>query len=318
MIGTTDDPIDPLTAHAAMAADASLKIDILPTWRPDVLFKPERADFVDWIAQLGIAADLAIGDYAALLDALEKRLDDFAAHGCLSADHGIDHLQFCANGPAAEQLFARCLRGQQLSADEASAWRSALYVWLGRQYARRGWVMQLHIGAQRDNNSRMLERIGRNSGFDSIGDAAYAEPLARLLDTLDRDDSLPKTILHGLNPRDNEMLATMAGNFQRGTSGKIQFGSAWWFNDQADGIRRQLTSVAQMSLLARFVGMLTDSRSLLSFSRHEYFRRILCDLIGGWIEAGEAPADFDLLGGMVQDICGRNTVDYFGLNGTRA
>jgi glucuronate isomerase len=197
--------------------------------------------------------------------------------------------------------------------------RSAVAVWLGQQYASRGWVMQLHLGALRDNNSRMLARLGPASGFDSIGDFRFAEPLARFLDTLDRDGALPKTILYGLNPRDNEMLATLAGSFSGdGIAAKVQLGSAWWFNDQQDGILRQLTTVANMGLLARFVGMLTDSRSLLSFSRHDYFRRILCDFIGSWVERGEAPADYALLGGIVEDICCRNTVSYFGLDDARA
>jgi glucuronate isomerase len=228
-------------------------------------------------------------------------------------------MEYSPNGTAPEAILTERLGGTIPDRAAVIAWRSAMALWLGRQYAARGWVMQLHIGAQRDNNSRMLDRLGPNSGFDSIGDWPYAEPLARFLDTLDRESSLPKTILYGLNPRDNEMLATMAGNFQGGgVAGKVQFGSAWWFNDQQDGIRRHLTSVANMGLLSRFTGMLTDSRSLLSFSRHEYFRRILCDLIGGWVEAGEAPADFDLLGELVRDICTYNTATYFGLDDREA
>jgi glucuronate isomerase len=314
MIGTTDDPIDSLEHHAAMAADLDLAIDVLPTWRPDLLFKPERDDFTRWIEALGAAADIGITRFPDLLDALTRRLDHFDAHGCVSSDHGFDRFEFVVPDGRADALFARRLRGDSLTADELVAWRSALAVWLGQQYAERGWVMQLHIGAQRDNNSIEYERLGPNTGFDSIGDEPYAAALARYLDTLEQDASLPRTILYCLNPRDNEVLATMTGNFLgHGIAGKIQFGSAWWFNDQQDGMRRQLTSLAQMSLLSRFVGMLTDSRSLLSFSRHEYFRRLLCDLIGGWVEAGEAPGDFDLLGGMVRDICGRNTKTYFRL-----
>jgi glucuronate isomerase len=316
MLGTTDDPIDSLAAHAALAREPMLGIAVLPTWRPDLLFKPEHPGFDGWIEALGRAAAVDIRNFSDLLEALSRRLDHFAAHGCVSADHGIDRFDFRADTTAAEAICARRLAHHPLPPNQALTLRSALLVWLGRQYAARGWVMQLHIGAQRDNNSRMLERLGPNAGFDSIGDACYAEPLAHFLDTLDRDSALPKTILYGLNPRDYEMLATLTGNFQGdGLAGKIQLGSAWWFNDQKDGILRQLTSVANMGLLARFVGMLTDSRSLLSFSRHEYFRRILCDLVGGWIEAGEAPADFALLGGIVEDICSRNAIAYFGLDG---
>ena len=318
MIGTTDDPVDPLAAHAALASDPGFAVAVLPTWRADLLFKPEQPGFSGWIRALARAAELEIGSYADLLEALSLRLGHFAAHGCVSADHGFDRFDFRAGDGAAEALFARRLAGQTLTADEAVTLRSALALWLGREYARRGWVMQLHIGAQRDNNSRMLARLGPASGFDSIADVAYAEPLARFLDALDRDGSLPKTILYGLNPRDNEMLATLAGSFPGdGLAARVQLGSAWWFNDQQDGILRQLTSVANMGLLARFVGMLTDSRSLLSFSRHDYFRRILCNFIGGWVERGEAPADYALLGGMVEDICCRNTQEYFGLDGGR-
>ncbi len=324
MIGTTDDPVDSLDAHAAIARDAAIGIAVLPTWRADLLFKPEQPAFSGWVRALARAADLEIGSFADLLEALRLRLDHFAAHGCVSADHGFDRFEFRGSGhaddrdSAAAALFARRLAGQKLSAEEAVSLRSALALWLGRQYSQRGWVMQLHLGAQRDNNSRMFDRLGPASGFDSIGDASYAAALAGFLDALDRDGELPKTILYGLNPRDNEMLATLAGSFPGdGVAAKVQLGSAWWFNDQQDGILRQLTSVGNMGLLARFVGMLTDSRSLLSFSRHDYFRRILCDFIGGWVERGEAPADYALLGGMVEDICCRNTQAFFGLDGGR-
>ena len=324
MIGTTDDPVDTLAAHAALAREPGFTISVRPTWRADLLFKPEQPAFSGWIRALARSADLEIGSFADLLEALSLRLDHFAAHGCVSADHGFDRFEFRGGGSggagdgAADALFARRLAGHALTADEAVTLRSALALWLGRQYSRRGWVMQLHLGALRDTNSRMLARLGPASGFDSIGDVAFAESLARFLDALDRDGELPKTILYGLNPRDNEMLATLAGSFPGdGVAAKVQLGSAWWFNDQQDGILRQLTSVANMGLLARFVGMLTDSRSLLSFSRHDYFRRILCDCIGGWVERGEAPADYALLGGMVEDICCRNTRAYFRLDDGR-
>ncbi|MGD8340646.1 MAG: glucuronate isomerase, partial [Gammaproteobacteria bacterium] len=223
MIGTTDDPADPLDNHASIASDPDFDIAVLPTWRPDILFKPERDDFVDWIETLAEAADTSIRNYADLLEALTRRLDDFDAHGCVSADHGFDHLTFTGNAGAPETVFQSRLEGNRPGSEELVSWRSALAIWLGKQYAARGWVMQLHIGAQRDNNSRMLEQLGPNSGFDSIGDTNYAEPLAAFLDALDREASLPRTILYGLNPRDNEMLATMAGNFPGdGEPAKIQ------------------------------------------------------------------------------------------------
>jgi glucuronate isomerase len=319
MVGTTDDPADSLDAHAALASDASFDIAVLPTWRPDLLFKPEHDDFPGWIERLGSAAGIAIQSFPDLLEALTRRLDHFAARGCVCSDHGFDQLRFAIDVPPPESILAHRLAGRLPTDDDIIAWQSALAVWLGRQYAARNWVMQLHIGALRDTNSAMRAKIGPNTGFDSIDDRSYAAPLAAFLDTLESESALPRTILYGLNPRDNEMLATMAGNFQgHGIAGRMQFGSAWWFNDQSDGIRRQLTSVSQMSLLSRFVGMLTDSRSFLSFSRHEYFRRILCSLVGGWVEAGEAPADFDLLGNLVRDVCGRNAAAYFGLDGAEA
>jgi glucuronate isomerase len=315
MLATTDDPADSLEAHKQARDDVTMTIAMRPTWRPDLLLKPESGDFLSWVEALGEAADIAIGSFADLLDALGARLDFFAEMGCVASDHGLDRFEFHDDSTSADTIFRQRMNGRLPDAGEIIAWRSELALWLGREYASRGWVMQLHIGAQRDNNARMLRRLGPNTGFDSIGDEPYALSLARYLDALDTDGSLPRTILYCLNPRDNEVMATMIGNFQGdGVPGKLQFGSAWWFNDQKDGILRQLTSNAQMSLLARFVGMLTDSRSLLSFSRHEYFRRILCDLIGSWVEAGEAPADFDLLGSMVRDISSRNTVAYFGLD----
>lgn len=317
MVGTTDDPIDDLAAHAELAADRSFDIAVLPTWRPDRALKIELDGFASYVEELGAVAGLEIRGFDDLCAALARRLEHFAAHGCVSADHGADVLRFgkVADDGALNRVLMKRLEGRALDEAEITQHATALQLWLGREYARRGWVMQLHMGAQRNNRTRGLEQIGPNSGFDSIGDRVYAAPLAALLDALDRDDALPRTILYCLNPRDNEMLATMAGNFQGGgVAGKMQFGSAWWFNDQQDGILRQLTCVAQMGLLSRFVGMLTDSRSLLSFPRHEYFRRILCDLVGGWVERGEAPRDFDLLGGLVKDVCSRNAVTYFGLD----
>lgn len=211
-----------------------------------------------------------------------------------------------------DSILTRRLTGKSPNELEIAQFKTAVLVWLGAQYAQRGWVQQYHIGALRNANSRQFARLGPDVGYDSVNDAPIAVPLARLLDAQYRNATLPKTILYCLNPRDNEVIATMAGNFQgEGEPGKMQFGSAWWFNDQKDGMTRQLTQLAQMGMLSRFVGMLTDSRSFLSYTRHEYFRRLLCETIGGWVDNGEAPADLNLLGKMVENICFNNARDYF-------
>ncbi len=315
MVGTTDDPADSLEHHQFIANDKSFDIAVTPSWRPDRAFKVDHVGFKDYLTKLGKAADKNIERFRDLIDALAQRLDVFDAHGCRSADHGIEIMRF-ANEPSEADLDAilsKRIHEQPLTELEIAQFSSAVQVWLGKQYAKRGWVMQLHIGARRNNSSRMFKLIGGDSGFDSMDDRAFAEPLSGFLNALDQSDELPKTILYCLNPMHNEMLATMAGNFQGGgVAGKVQFGSGWWFNDQLDGMQRQLTSVAQMGLLSQFVGMLTDSRSFLSYTRHEYFRRLLCNMIGGWVERGEAPADMALLGDMVKGICAENAKQYFG------
>lgn len=314
MVGTTDDPVDSLEYHRQIAADGQFDIEVLPSWRPDKVFKIELDGFADYIRRLEQAADTAISRFEDLRVALLKRLDHFTAHGCRAADHGIEQLRFAPvpDDSRLDAILAKRLGGASLSEDEIAQFTTAVLVWLGRQYAARGWVMQLHIGAIRNNNTRMFRLLGPDSGFDSIGDGTIAWPLARLLDSLDVTDELPKTILYCLNPRDNEVLATMVGNFQgEGVAGKVQFGSCWWFNDQKDGMLRQLEQLSQMGLLSLFVGMLTDSRSFLSYTRHEYFRRILCNLIGQWAEEGEIPDDSAMLGELIRNVCFNNAARYF-------
>lgn len=314
MVGTTDDPVDSLEYHRQIAADGQFDIEVLPSWRPDKVFKIELDGFADYIRRLEQAADTAISRFEDLRAALLKRLDHFTAHGCRAADHGIEQLRFAPvpDDSRLDAILAKRLGGASLSEDEIAQFTTAVLVWLGRQYAARGWVMQLHIGAIRNNNTRMFRLLGPDSGFDSIGDGTIAWPLARLLDSLDVTDELPKTILYCLNPRDNEVLATMVGNFQgEGVAGKVQFGSGWWFNDQKDGMLRQLEQLSQMGLLSLFVGMLTDSRSFLSYTRHEYFRRILCNLIGQWAEEGEIPDDSAMLGELIRNVCFNNAARYF-------
>ncbi len=321
MVGTTDDPLDTLEYHKAIAADTSFDIEVAPSWRPDKAFKIELDGFAAYIDKLGRAADIEIERFSDLLTALDRRLDHFAAHGCRAADHGIEVLRFAAIPAEAEldKILHRRMHGGTLSELEVAQYTTAVQVWLGRQYAKRGWVMQLHMGAQRNNNSRMFRLLGADAGFDSIGDKSFAFELSSLLDAMDVTNELPKTILYCLNPRDNEVLGTMIGNFQGGgIAGKIQFGSGWWFNDQKDGMQRQMEQLSQLGLLSQFVGMLTDSRSFLSYTRHEYFRRILCEMIGRWAENGEVPNDMSLLGSMVQNICYHNAKNYFRLPGEGA
>ncbi|WP_019616916.1 glucuronate isomerase [Psychromonas ossibalaenae] len=318
MAGTTDDPVHSLEYHKSIRQDPNCSVEVAPSWRPDRAFKIELDGFCDYMQQLGEAADVEISSFSDLINALQQRLDHFSAHGCRAADHGIEVVRYAPvpSEKVLDSLLSRRLMGEQLSGLEIDQFSSAVQVWLGRQYAQRGWVMQLHIGAQRNNSTRMFKLLGADAGFDSISDSSFSFQLASLLDALDSTDQLPKTILYCLNPRDNEMMATMIGNYQGGgIAGKVQFGSGWWFNDQKDGMERQMQQLAQLGLLSQFVGMLTDSRSFLSYTRHEYFRRILCNIMGQWVENGEAPNDINLLGKMVKDICFNNAKAYFRQHG---
>lgn len=309
---TTDDPVDDLAHHKAIAADG-FQVKVLPTFRPDKAFNIDRAGFQDYIARLASVSGVAIARFADVTRALSARLDYFASHGCKVSDHAID-LAFFAEASEAQldTILAKAMNHEALTAGEAEQYKTAVVLFLGREYAKRGWAMQLHIGAQRNNSARMFKRLGPDVGFDSISDDLISAKIARLLDTLDGDDQLPKTILYNLNPIHNEVLATMIGNFQDGrVVGKMQFGSGWWFLDQKDGMTRQLTALSQLGNLGAFVGMLTDSRSFLSYTRHEYFRRILCNLIGGWVENGEYPQDWAQLQRIVEGVCYKNAENYF-------
>lgn len=313
MVGTTDDPLDSLEYHKQIYDDKNFDIDVTPTFRPDRIFKIEQEGFCDYIKSLEKIVGYQIQQFSELKEAILSRLLHFDQHGCKSADHGIEILRFATipNDNVLDSILQRRLQGYSLSEIEISQFSTAILVWLGKQYHKMSWVMQYHIGAIRNNNTRMFRILGADSGFDSIGDRTYAEQLSSLLDKMDQTDELPKTILYCLNPRDNEMIASMIGNFQGGIAGKIQFGSGWWFNDQKDGMKRQLKQLSHLSLLSQFIGMLTDSRSFLSYTRHEYFRRILCEILGNWIENGEVPNDIDLIGNIVSNICFYNAKNYF-------
>lgn len=315
MVGTTDDPVDDLSHHAKIAADSAFTIKVLPSWRPDKAFNIDAPEFSAYIDTLSVASDTEIVRFVDLTKALSLRLDHFAAHGCKIADHALDVVHYGqANESELDQMLQAKRDGKTLNLEQVAAFKTAVLLFLAGEYQARDWVQQYHIGALRNNNSLRLQLLGPDTGFDSINDAPLALPLSRLLDAQDSQGKLPKTILYCLNPRDNEVLATMTGNFQGdGIAGKIQFGSGWWFNDQKDGMQRQMTQLAQLGLLSRFVGMLTDSRSFLSYTRHEYFRRILCNMLGRWVADGEAPNDLKLLGTMVENICFNNARDYFAI-----
>ncbi len=312
---TTDDPIDSLEHHKSIQVQ-DISPNVFPTFRPDKAFAVEHADsFNKYIKKLAIASDTAIETYDDLLTALENRIDYFHQHGGRLADHGLEQLYyFGKDAYHCEKLFLKVKKGTQLSQEEVAFFKAKTLGYLCRLYHKKGWTQQFHLGAIRNNNKRLLSVLGPDTGFDSMGDFSQAQALSGFLNDLDSTDELAKTILYNLNPADNEVFATMAGNFNDGSSkGKVQYGSAWWFLDQKDGMEKQLNTLSNMGLLSCFVGMLTDSRSFLSFPRHEYFRRILCNLIGTDVANGELPSDEKWLGKIVGDICYYNAKVYFGL-----
>jgi glucuronate isomerase len=314
---TTDDPVDSLEYHRAISADKTFAIRVLPTWRPDKALLIDRPEiFSQWLGALEQAADMSISSLDDLMSALQKRHDFFAEQGCRLSDRGIETVfaDDCSHAEASA-IFAKSRSGQSVNPDEAMRYKSFLLHELAVMDATKGWTMQIHYGALRSTNSRMLGKIGPDTGFDSIGDWPVASTMARHFDRLESAGKLPKTIIYNLNPRDNEVIATMIGNFQDGiTAGKMQFGSGWWFNDQLDGMTRQIEALSQLGVLARFVGMLTDSRSFLSYTRHEYFRRLLCNILGSDMQRGLVPDDIELVGALAADISYRNARDYFGFS----
>ncbi|GMA98729.1 glucuronate isomerase [Pelosinus sp. IPA-1] len=315
VICTTDDPADSLEDHIALAKDKTFDVKVLPAFRPDKSFNIDKAGFVEWIERLSNVVGQDIQTFASLKEALKQRLDFFHEVGCRVSDHALDPIVF-EEGTEEEitSILQKALKGEQLTESEIKKYKTEVMVYLGKQYTRLNWTMQIHIGTIRNNSKRMMRLLGPDTGFDAIADYTFAEALSKFLDKLDDTDELPKTILYCLNPRDNEILGTIIGCFQGGgIPGKIQVGSGWWFNDQKDGMTKQIISLSNLGLLSLFVGMLTDSRSFLSYTRHEYFRRILCNIIGEWVESGEAPNDFELLGTMVQNICFDNAKEYFGI-----
>lgn len=312
-ICTTDDPIDSLEYHRAIKADG-FETKVLPAWRPDKAMAVENTKaYNEYINKLEEAANMNIASFEDLMAALDNRHQFFHENGCRLSDHGIETViaeDFSAT--EIEQIFAKIRGGADLDNTEIMKFQSAMLYEFGIMDHSRGWTQQFHIGALRNNNTRLFNKLGPDTGFDSIGDFEVARPLSKLLNRLDLEDRLSKTILYNLNPRDNELIATMIGNFQDGSvPGKIQFGSGWWFLDQKDGMEKQMNSLSALGLLSRFIGMLTDSRSFLSYTRHEYFRRTLCNLIGNDVENGEIPYNMELLGAMVENISFNNAKEYF-------
>ncbi|MDD7738520.1 MAG: glucuronate isomerase [Fusicatenibacter sp.] len=309
---TTDDPVDDLHCHIALREE-NFACRVMPSFRPDKAINLEKDDFADYVQKLSAAADMDIASADDMLAALAKRLDYFIAAGCVVSDHSIEGCFYVpATSAEVNAVFSKRMNGGTLTEQELGMYKGYLLVGLGRLYSERNIAMQIHIKALRNNSTRRFLALGVDTGFDSMNDFAYAPMLSALLNAMDLDDHLPKTVLYSLNPNDNPMLAAMAGNFQaEGVKAKVQFGTAWWFNDHKPGMEEQMITLSSMGLLSTFVGMLTDSRSFLSFPRHEYFRRILCNLVGNWVENGEYPAHMDYLKGMIENISFNNAVNYF-------
>lgn len=317
VVCTTDDPVDSLEHHKKITEGGFCTAKVLPTFRPDKAMAVEDAvTYNGYVDLLGQAADISISTYNDLLTGLQKRHDFFHDCGCRLSDHGLEQPYYKGFTPLEiERIFAKVRSGKEINYPEVVQFKTSILLDLARMDAEKGWTQQFHFGALRNTNDGAMQRLGPDTGYDSIGDFEIGRPLARFFNVLSTEGRLAKTIVYNLNPRDNELLATMIGNYQDGTiAGKMQFGSAWWFNDQKEGMERQINALSNMGLLSKFVGMLTDSRSFLSYPRHEYFRRILCNLFGTDVENGELPNDIELIGKTVASICYDNAKNYFGID----
>ena len=311
-VGTTDDPADSLEYHAAIKKAGKCPAKVVPSYRPDKAIAIEKPTFNAYIDTLATASGVKIDSAADVMTALTKRLDFFIQNGCLATDHAIVVPPYApATDAEVNKVFLKARKGETLTALEVEQYKTYILMNLAEQYAKRNIAMQLHMQSSRDNNTRGFKALGPDTGYDGVTDYELADKLSRFMDTLDQKDALPKTILYTLNPKDYYPMGTLIGCFQRDIPGKIQLGSGWWFCDHIDGMTEQMKVLGNLGLLSRFIGMLTDSRSFLSYPRHEYFRRILCNILGTWMENGEIPADFDLVGGIVQDISFNNAKKYF-------
>ena len=314
LVCTTDDPADSLEWHQQLAQDSSFPVKVLPAWRPDAAMGLERPEYLDYLQRLGQAAGVKIRTYADLKEALLSRMAFFDKMGCRASDHALT-VAVCqpASEEELERVFQKRLEGEPLTQEELAAFQTGFLRFVAGEYKRLGWVMQLHYGCRRNNNTRMFHKLGRDTGYDAVLQGTPSLEMAAFLDLLASQDALPRMVLYSLNPNDDEGLNSVIGCFQDGTPlGRIQQGSAWWFNDHKAGMVKQLTAFANGGLLGNFIGMLTDSRSFLSYPRHEYFRRILCELLGAWVENGEYPADWKALEKMVRGVCYNNAVEFFG------
>jgi len=316
LICTTDDPIDSLEWHKKIKEDESFDVQVLPAWRPDKACNIEKPDFPQYIQKLSDASGVQVKDFATLKEALVKRLDYFAANGCSVSDHGLEYVMYApASDAEVDAIFRKGLSGQPMTSLENQQYKTAFMVFIAKEYCKRNWVMQLHYGCKRDNNAYMYEQLGPDTGFDCINNYAPSAQLADYLNCLSATNEVPKTIIYSLNPNDDAAIGTIIGCFQGGgVKNKIQQGSAWWFNDHYTGMVNQMKSLANLSALGNFVGMLTDSRSFLSYTRHDYFRRILCQLVGAWVENGEYPYDEKILSEIIKGISYNNAVEYFGFD----
>ncbi|MBO4902084.1 MAG: glucuronate isomerase [Lachnospiraceae bacterium] len=315
LICTTDDPVDPLNWHEKIKADDSFDVQVLPAWRPDRAMNIEKPDFVDYIEKLSDVSGVRITDFASLQKALAVRMDYFAEHGCSVSDHGLEYVMYePASDEKIDEIFKSALLGMKPARKEELQFKTAFMLFVAGEYHRRNWVMQLHYGAKRDNNGAMFEKLGPDTGFDCISNHTPSAQLADFLNALTKT-GIPKTIVYSLNPVDDAAIGSVIGCFQGdGVKSRIQQGSAWWFNDHFTGMTNQMKSLASLSMLGNFVGMLTDSRSFLSYTRHDYFRRILCDMIGTWVENGEYPYEEKILAELVKGISFNNAVEYFGFD----
>ena len=312
VICTTDDPIDELVYHELLAKEEP-DLTVLPAFRPDAALNLTHEGFSEWLSKLSHVIGKPIADYTSLITALSQRIDYFHQHGCRLSDHGLDRLSYhTASENELEQIFQKALTKETLTQTEIDAYRTETLNRLITLYHAHGWTMQLHLHAYRNCNTQAFTRLGPDTGYDGINDQPLTSHLQQLLDHAEKNDQLPKTILYSLNPNDYPLLLALMGSFQKETAGKLQLGSGWWYNDTRAGMREQMTQLADSGVLGNFVGMLTDSRSFLSYTRHEYFRRVLCELIGEIVERGEAPEDIHLLGTLVEDICYTNARNYFG------
>ena len=316
LICTTDDPADSLEWHIKIKKDDTFDVKVLPTWRPDKAMGLEKADYLDYIDKLGDVSGVKIDNFKSLLEALQVRMDFFEEVGCRISAHGLEYVfHKPATAEEIEAIFAKRLSGETVSREEELKFKTAFMIAMGRAYNKKGWAMQLHYGVKRDNNQSIFRKLGPDAGIDCINNFAPSSEMADYLNALAETDELPKTILYSLNPVDNAAIGTIIGCFQDSSAvAKIQQGSGWWFNDNKTGMIEQMTSLANLGLLGNFIGMLTDSRSFLSYTRHEYFRRIMCELIGGWVENGEYPADYKALEKIVKGISYNNAVRYFEFN----